>query len=84
MGCCQATKSETEVLITQNYTYPQAECEEKFNDIPLSSQQSPLHFVLAQEDQQNSTYRLSYETTNHSNVPYTKLSLELAFICAKL
>jgi hypothetical protein len=83
MGCCQTNKLETEVDFTQINTLPQLDCEDKFNEISLSSHSSPLKFAIIQEELQYSSMRISYETTNFSNNPYTKLSLEMAFVCGR-
>ncbi|OMJ67027.1 hypothetical protein SteCoe_35914 [Stentor coeruleus] len=81
MGCCKSTRIDSELIFTQINTSPDIVCEDAFNEIPLSSQPSPMRFALAQEERQNSTLRLSYETTTFSSIPYPKLSLELAFVC---
>ena len=84
MGCCQSNKQEPEITILITPTLPQFEFDEKFNEVPLSSNQSPMHYSLFQEDRNCTSDRLTYENTNFSNMPYTKLSLELAFVCSKL
>jgi hypothetical protein len=84
MGCCQTNKLEPEIVLTQINTLPHINEDEGFNELPLSSNQSPLQFGLVHEDPQYTMMRISYETTNFSNVPYTKSSLEMAFVCAKL
>ena len=85
MGCCNTIAMETEIIISQLNTIVTGECSEKFNDIPLSSQTSPLKFNLVQEDDfKNTTTRLSCETMSSSSIPYSRLSIEMAFVCGKL
>jgi hypothetical protein len=83
MGCCQVSRVESEITFTQLNSITGIEAEERFNEIPLSSQPSPLKFELIQEERQNSTVRMSYEATNFSNNNYLKTSLEMAFIYGK-
>lgn len=82
MGCCNSNKLDTEISFLYTPTM-QAECDERFNEIPLSSNQSPLHFAIVQEEKE-STFRLSYENTNFSNIPHTKSNLEMAFLCGRV
>ena len=84
MGCCQSNHLESEITILYTPTLPQFEFDEKFNEVPLSSSQSPLRFYLFQEDRNCTSDRLTDENTILSNIPHTKLSLELAFVCGKL
>ena len=83
MGCCQINKVESELTFSHMNSLAGIDCEDKFNEIPLSSQPSPMKFELIQEERQNSTVRLSYEATNFSSNNYLKTSLELAFLYGK-
>lgn len=84
MGCCQITNIETEAIFTQVNSLTQQDCDDNFNEVPLSSSASPLRFRMAQEEHQYATTRQSYELTNNSNYPYTKHNLELAFVYNRL
>lgn len=84
MGCCQSGSIGNDLEFSQVNTVEEEGCSGQFEEVPLSSKSSPLKFLIFQEEAQKSLARLSYETTGTLNLPQTRTSLELAFVCSRL
>lgn len=84
MGCCQSESIGKEFEFSQVNTVEEEDYSGQFKEVPLSSENSPLKFLIFQETAQKSLARLSYETTGTLNLPQTRTSLELAFVCSRL
>lgn len=83
MGCCQSYILDTDALSSQQCTLTEAGCDENFNDVPLSSNTSPMRFNIIQESFKLQTTHLTNYTISPKS-SYSKKNIELAFLFKSL